>query len=195
MFRKLRRKLILMTMMLVSIVLLIVFSVLAADTARGLRIQSESLLRAALERKELAEPPNIRFGPREPRDTFAMTAFFITTVDNNDGTVTIMGGNAQADTELASAAVKAALTEGRESGVLPALGLRYMVRTGPEWTRIAFADISGENESMRKLLVSSLLVGILGLAGFFAVSVFLSGWAVQPVKKAWERQRQGVILP
>jgi two-component system, OmpR family, sensor histidine kinase CiaH len=190
MIKKLRRKFILMTMILVSAVLLIVFGVLAVYTARNLAAQSETLLRDALAREDGAAFPHIRIGPREPRDTFAMAAFFIATVDGAGEAGAITGGNVQADTELAAAAVKAALAEEAGSGVLPGLGLRYVISSGPEGMRIAFADTSGENESMRKLLLSSLVVGLLGLAGFFAVSVFLSGWAVRPVQKAWERQRQ-----
>jgi two-component system, OmpR family, sensor histidine kinase CiaH len=190
--KRLRLKFILMTMALVSLVLLIVFAVLAADTARSLAAQSESMLYSALERDGKEPLPHLKFSPQEPRDAFAAASYFIVDLDSAGAVSAITGGNVQAETELAAVATAAALAKASASGILPGLGLRYVLKTGPEGTRIAFADTSGETITMRKLLISSLLVGALGLAGFFAVSVFLSGWAVRPVEKAWERQRQFV---
>lgn len=45
---------------------------------------------------------------------------------------------------------------------------------------------------MQRLLLTSLLVGIGGLTAFFVISLFLSAWALRPVERAWERQRQFV---
>ena len=45
---------------------------------------------------------------------------------------------------------------------------------------------------MRRLLLTSLLVGIGGLTAFFIISLFLSAWALRPVERAWERQRRFV---
>lgn len=56
----------------------------------------------------------------------------------------------------------------------------------------AFADRSGEIRSMLSLVITSLLVGLGGLTAFFFISLFLSSWALRPVKRAWEQQRQFV---
>ena len=90
-------------------------------------------------------------------------------------------------------AVSQALASGAREGVLNRLGLRYLVETSPEGeTRIAFADRSWERQNLQGLLLTSLLVGVGALLGFFLISLFLSRLATRPVAKAWEQQRQFV---
>lgn len=72
------------------------------------------------------------------------------------------------------------------------MGLRFLRQDTPSGTRIAFADMSSGRSTMRGLMLTSLLVGIGGLAAFFGISLFLSAWALRPVERAWEQQRQFV---
>ena len=37
-----------------------------------------------------------------------------------------------------------------------------------------------------------LAIGVIALAAFFLISLFLARWAVRPVERAWEQQRQFV---
>ena len=45
---------------------------------------------------------------------------------------------------------------------------------------------------MRDLIGSSLLVGCAALILLFLISLFLAGWALRPVERAWDQQRQFV---
>ena len=45
---------------------------------------------------------------------------------------------------------------------------------------------------MRSLARNCLLIGLLSLAGFFAVGLIVARWAVKPVEQAWQKQRQFV---
>lgn len=94
--------------------------------------------------------------------------------------------------ETLAQAVSLALEGDRDEGVLNALNLRYLLRETAAGTKIAFADRSGEIRSMLSLVITSLLVGLGGLTAFFFISLFLSSWALRPVKRAWEQQRQFV---
>ena len=53
-------------------------------------------------------------------------------------------------------------------------------------------DISAERAAMRNLRLTCVGIGLLALGLFWAVSFLLARWAVRPVERAWEEQRQFV---
>ena len=86
----------------------------------------------------------------------------------------------------------AALETGQPSGVLEEDGLRFC-RTGPPDRQVlVFADVSGERRTMEGLVRTCLLIGGGSLAAFLLISLLLARWAVRPVERAWEQQRQFV---
>ena len=78
------------------------------------------------------------------------------------------------------------------SGELSELGLFYEKRTSDTGVeRVAFADVSSAS-GWQTLALTLAGVGVVALAVFFVISVFFSRWALRPVKRAWEQQRQFV---
>ena len=78
------------------------------------------------------------------------------------------------------------------SGELAELGLFYEKRTSDTGIeRVAFADVSSAS-GWKTLALTLAGVGVVALAIFFVISVFFSRWALRPVKRAWEQQRQFV---
>ena len=57
---------------------------------------------------------------------------------------------------------------------------------------IVFADMSSELMTLHHLLKHSLIVGMAGFLLLLAISIWLSGWAVRPVERAWKQQKQFV---
>mgnify|MGYP002242549979 CR=1 FL=1 len=55
---------------------------------------------------------------------------------------------------------------------------------------LVFADISSERATLDGLRRTCLLIGGLSFLAFLWVSVLLSKWAVRPVERAWQQQRQ-----
>jgi signal transduction histidine kinase len=55
---------------------------------------------------------------------------------------------------------------------------------------IVFYDLTNDISTMFHLLKNCLLVGIGSLIAFFLISVYLANWALKPVAKSWESQRQ-----
>ena len=96
------------------------------------------------------------------------------------------------DTELLVAVYQAAAADGGTWGVLEEYGLRYYREDGMRELRYAFTDISGEIQTLRELLKSSVAIGCLGFAGFLILSIFLAHWTVRPVERAWVEQRRFV---
>lgn len=202
MMQKLRRKFILVNMLLVSLVLLAVFGVLLGSTAQRQKSQSLGAMRLALKWSDEAPPPPFEIGQRFPnpdggRDhdrQSAIVPIFCVTLDGDGSVVSVTSGNnVTVSDELLQSAVTQALASGRSDGVLSRLGLRFLVETSPEGvTRVAFADRSGERDTITSLILTSLLVGLGALAGFFLISLFLSSLALRPAERAWQQQRQFV---
>lgn len=194
MIRKLRRKFVLINMLLVSAVLITVFAVLCFSTYRQIRADSSDALRRALSMGTDGNkvPPRQDFGGKRPEGHTPLLPVFCVLLDES-GTVISIYGEAMSITEdEAAQAVELALADGQTDGTLSGMGLRFLRQDTPSGTRIAFADMSSGRSTMRGLMLTSLLVGIGGLAAFFGISLFLSAWALRPVERAWEQQRQFV---
>ena len=203
MIKKLKKKFILTNMLLVSIVLLVVFGTLVGTNYQQSVGQSVAAMRMALKWSDEAPPPRFEFdikpdfmegerrGDGERR--FTMVPVFSATVDG-DGSIMASqtGGNVTVSDEVLGEAVAQALAAGQNEGTLSGLNLRFMMERGESGTRLAFADRSWEWESLRGILIPSLLVGAGALLIFFLVSLFLAKLSVRPVEQAWEQQRQFV---
>lgn len=96
------------------------------------------------------------------------------------------------DEDLVEEILRQAEASEERIGVLKQYKLRYRKNYSPTQKHIVFADISGEMAAMRSLVKNCSLVCALSLAVFFGISLFLARWAVRPVEKAWNQQRQFV---
>jgi len=61
-----------------------------------------------------------------------------------------------------------------------------------ETYQIAFLDVTDSRHTLRNLLVTFLLVGVVMLAVILIVSRYLADRAIEPIAAAWEKQRQFV---
>jgi Signal transduction histidine kinase len=90
----------------------------------------------------------------------------------------------------AEALIAAVLAYGGEEGILPTQDLRFASRPTFEGIRIAFSDYGQERSEIRSTIAAGCGFAVLTLLLFFAVSRFLSAWALRPVEKAWQQQRR-----
>lgn len=210
MIQRLRRKFIAANMLLVSLVLLIVFAVLVGTHSSQLADQSTGAMRMALKWSEGFAPPRLEIGAQEAlpqapspdgnqdekdgRRDFTMVPVFSVTL-NEDGSIRSLnqGNNVTVEETTLDRAVTEVLALDDDTGRLNGLDLRYLRETdGAGVTRIAFADRGWESESIGQLVLTCLIVGLLGLAGFFLISLFLANLSLRPTEKAWQQQRQFV---
>ena len=87
---------------------------------------------------------------------------------------------------------QAAAASPRRLRVLEEYNLRYYRSDAPMSRFLVFADISSERATLDGLRRTCLLIGGLSFLAFLWVSVLLSKWAVRPVERAWQQQRQFV---
>lgn len=206
MIRKLRIKFILTNMVLVSLVLLVVFAALMGSTSQRLAGQSMAAMRMSLEWSDDRDPPRFEFSPSSDlipdkwadkggsvQQVMMIPVFCVSLTEDGQVDAVYSQESVSVSDEVLEEAVSQALESGTREGILNKLGLRYLVETNREGeTRIAFADRSWARQNLQGLLLTSLLVGIGALLGFFLISLFLSKLATRPVAKAWEQQRQFV---
>ena len=187
MIRRLRLKFVLMNMAFVTALLAAVFS-LVLHTTRNELAQAglRALEQAALEHLGPVRPD------RRPGEPGRVPCFVLRTGPRGELIAAGDGYYDLTDEDWLLTLLAAAQEQGGREGVLEDYGLRFCRSGPPERPVLAFADLSGERQTMAALARTCLLAGSAAFLGFLAVSVLLSRWAVRPVARAWEQQRQFV---
>lgn len=183
MIRKLRLKIVGISVVTVAVVLVSALVILALSTRSQMAQSSEARLYEALEGKlDKSELPGSSGLPCFVAEVYS------------GGTIRLSGSsyyNLQ-DEEMVLHIVQAALEREDDSGVLGDYSLRYLRRIGVVSVRIAFTDCTMEQATMRNLLLRSGLVALAALAVLAGLSYCLAGLVVGPVKRAWQEQKQFV---
>ena len=183
MIRKLRLKIVGISVVTVAVVLVSALVILALSTRSQMAQSSEARLYEALEGKlDKSELPGSSGLPCFVAEVYS------------GGTIRLSGSsyyNLQ-DEEMVLHIVQAALEREDDSGVLGDYSLRYLRRIGVVSARIAFTDCTMEQATMRSLLLRSGLVALAALAVLAGLSYCLAGLVVGPVKRAWQEQKQFV---
>lgn len=181
MIRSLRRKFIAMTMAVFSLLLCVIFSLVVHFTGQNLEAESIRFLQTAA---ESPTQPGIPGQMRQPCFVIRATPW--------GQTVQSSGGFDLSDERLMTQIVALAAASESEMGILEDYSLRYLRTQRPTELTLVFVDISGEKAAMRNLKLTCAAIGLLSLAAFWGVSIFLARWAVRPVERAWAEQRQFV---
>ena len=90
--------------------------------------------------------------------------------------------------EEAASSAREVLAKGKSKGVLG--NLQYLSAEKPYGKIIVFAQRSIEEQLLTRLTSISIAVAGVTIPLLFAFSVFLSGWAVKPVKATFDKQRR-----
>ena len=184
MIRKLRLKIVGISVIAVAVLLVSVLAAVALSTRSQMVRASESRLQEALAGHMLsgAQPGSGGGQPCFVADIYA------------DGTVRLAGsGYYDLDNDaLILSIVQDALQRESREGVLQDYALRYMRQTGTLTVRLAFTDCSQEQATMRSLLLRMGGVSLAALLLLTGVSYWLAGFAVRPVRRAWQEQKQFV---
>ena len=192
MLKQLRRKFVLINMLLVSLVLLVVLSIQLFSAWQQVTAESgDALRRAVLWGENGPDRWQIGSGLIGGDSQPIVPVFCV--IFNWDGTVSmVLDDYVEITEETLAQAVTAALDSDTDQGVLRDLDLRYLRAVTGGKLRIAFADMGWERTNLNHQLLTSLLVLAAALVCFFLISLFLARWAVRPIEKSWQQQRQFV---
>lgn len=193
MIRKLQSKFILINMLLITIVLVIIFIAFYASTQQRLVNESMDVLhRTVMDADRIEMFPREMRGP-EKNPGFTPIPTFTVYLDADNKIINARGALFDlSDKEALNKIVKTSLASNSDTGVITSASLRYLKQSTADGMIIAFVDRSMEISTLTSLVKTSILVGIGSLLVFFFISLFLSRWALRPVEKAWEQQRQFV---
>ena len=182
MIRKLRWKVVGITMLFVTAVMLAVFAGVYLNARTSLRQNAEQQLYQALQRGDGG-----LFRPGQ--DSGSLPSFVVEVYSN--GTVRVSGSSYyQLDDALLAEIVAECLTQEEDSGVLKAYHLRYLRSPSPLSVRIAFTDSSLEQATLRSLVRTSLFIGLGALVVLLLCCYLLAGLITRPVENAWSAQQR-----
>ncbi|MBR1566461.1 MAG: HAMP domain-containing histidine kinase [Oscillospiraceae bacterium] len=187
MIKRLRVKFICYNMLIVLAMMTLLLGILTEYMQKSLlRDQYDMLYR-------IAEEPERRFRPRtDEEENFYPPHFLLET--GKDGSFVARGDGSfdLSDEEALKALYAQVLSQQEKQGVAEDYGLRYVRMETPWGAKLVFSDMSGERATMRRLIKTSILIGVGSCGLFFVISVFLSGVAIKPVDEAWRQQKQFV---
>ncbi|MCQ2557741.1 MAG: HAMP domain-containing histidine kinase [Oscillospiraceae bacterium] len=186
MLKRLRLKFILINMTIVTIMLSLIFGLLYFSTSRGLERNSTQMM------QRIARSPMQMAPPNRQEKEINLPYFSITVTPEGKNIET--GGSFfdLSDSELLTELLSAADREPDHNGTLSSYHLRFLRAETPRGHRYVFADISSEQAVLHSLVETFALLGSAAFLVFLAISYFLARWAVKPVEKAWQQQKQFV---
>lgn len=186
MIRKLRLKFVCINMLIVLILLSVMLGLVMSFTKVRMAEDSVQMMRG------------IAAGPmRSPRPGSQSSdmnlPFFRLTLSPEGELLSCEGGYFDlSDEDFLNRLIEAVRERTAETGVIEDCHLRYLRRETPKEQILVFSDMTSESHALRHLFTSCLLIGLAGLGLFLVVSILLARWAVRPVERAWEQQKQFV---
>ena len=121
-----------------------------------------------------------------------ISSYVIVDVDENGNIINTTENDLTIDSETLEKCVKSALDSSKTFGQITDEGLMYLKKSDMAHSKIIFADNSFISGSLRTSVIISVLMLTGAMAVIFLISLWLSGLAVKPVKRAWEQQKQFV---
>ena len=192
MIRKLQKKFILINMSLVCLVLVIVFASVCLFSYQWNKAETYKVMERVLTSETGMAPPSLEIREKDRNKSELMTAVFSVLVDEDGAVYSVRKENVTISDTTISNLTAETLSTDKQEGILFDSQLRFLIKETPDGAKIAFADMGRELDSLKKLVLSLVLVGLGGLTAFFFISLFISGWILRPVEKAWQQQRQFV---
>ena len=187
MIKKLRIKFICIVMAIAMLMVGGILGVVIYFTGANMEMQSDRMMRTIF-----ANPFQLGNVGKPVGDEVRLP-FFTVQIGNRGELITTGGGYFDlSDKEYLQEIVDLALRDGRESGKLEQYDLRYLRSVSPMGVTIVFADTATEAATIKSLVYSSVFIFLAAMLVFLGISILLSRWAIKPVARAWEQQRQFV---
>ncbi len=186
MLKKLRLKFILINMTIVTVLICFLFGLLYYFTSYNLEKESLDMMRTV--GMQPSQPLPI------PSESGDVRIPYFNIQLNHAGEFAEIDGNFfdLSDNELLTELVQEANNTHQKFGVLESRNLRFLYTETPFGKSIVFADMSSELITLKHLVKTLMLIGIAAFFLFLVVSILLAHWAVKPVEKAWNQQKQFV---
>ena len=187
MLRQLKIKFIAITMILVSIILLFVFTLMYQSNVNATYDKSVEDLKtiSTLDISKFSEPQT-----NKVLKELKFIPLLIVNIDESGVILSQIKSNISMDDESFKSIVKIAHESQEDIGTIKSMDIRYYKKHFSLYEKISFIDISRDNNSLDNLFVVFIMTGVMTLIFFFFIILFLSNWALLPVEKTWNQQKQ-----
>lgn len=188
MIKKLRIKFVLINMSIVVLMLCVILGLVYSFT----RIDLEQESIRMMERVAVASHPTQLGAPGEQGEGVQLP-FFVLQVGPHGELMGTGGGYYDlSDDAMLQGLIREASSSPKRLGVIEEYNLRYCRVETPMKDYLVFSDMSSEQATLNGLMRTCLIIGGLSFVVFLWGSILLSKWAVRPVERAWQQQRQFV---
>ena len=187
MLKRLRIKFIAVIMSIVTVLFIVIFGFVLHFTKQNIQRESIQMMRTMAFRP----PDAVSMGrPDNMPDNIRLPLFTVNISD--DGKLTAFGSDLfdLNDETMLKKLVDAVEERKKDTGILPDYDLRYMRDENGFRKAIVFADISREKAMIKGFIRNSMIIGLIGYAAFFVISLLLAKWVTKPVEKTWNEQKQ-----
>lgn len=211
MLKKLRLRFIMVTMTLVTIILIIILTSIYLFMAQGERLQTTQFMKTVANTESFPSrnmPPMFEKNP--PKDIAPHQSDFLFSPDpslyansflvviDESGGITLryfssdFNINEESDTILDF--ISLAQAKNTSEGIIKINNsqVRFLIKNVPYKQIIVFTDRSSEIAILTRLLWICIFIGLLSLLGFLFITIILSKWAIKPMERAWEKQKEFV---
>lgn len=186
MLKKLKVKFVAAMMVTFTAMLCLVFGLVYHFTQTGLERESVRMMQS------IAANP-FQLGRPDDRSEQVRLPYFMLQIGAGGEIIAAGGGYFDlSDQEFLRELILACAEDGRQIGLIEEYSLRFCRVDAFSGRRLVFADVTSERATLRNLLETCAIVGLLCFGAFLCVSALLAAWMVKPVDKAWEQQRQFV---
>lgn len=186
MLKKLRLKFILINMTIVTMMLGGIFGFLYYSTSRNLERESMRMMDSVAMNPMQKKPPD-----KPPRDVHL--PYFSVMIDHAGKVEAVDSGFFDlSDREFLDELLETTFDKQTDTGVLEEYNLRFLLRELPMGQCIVFADMTSEQSTLRNMVRTFLMIGSAAFLIFLGISILLARWAVKPVDRAWQQQKQFV---
>lgn len=202
MIKRLRKNIILVNMLLVGVVILAILSAVCVNSYFTECDKLERSMNDTLKKSnrfgdgENAMNGSIMNGEgkRELRhdEPMQLSSYEIIKLSSDNSIKEINENGLSVESDTLTEAVKYITQNAPRSGQLNEYGLMYVREDFQGEVKIIFAQTSSLYSSLGNMILICLLLFVISMAVIFLISLWLSGIAVKPVKKAWEQQKQFV---
>lgn len=211
MLKKLRLRFIMTTMTLVTIILIAILTSIYLFMAKGEHRQTAQFMKTIANEEAFPFkniPPMLeknysqeRVGNKHtpmfmPDPSLYANSFLVVLSESGEMTLRYFSSdfdiNAESETILNFIAL--AKAQAAPEGIIKVNNseVRYLIKNQPHAQIIVFTDRSGEIATLRRLLMICIFIGLLSICGFLVITIFLSKWAIKPMERAWEKQKEFV---
>ena len=185
MLKKLRIKFVCTNMLIVTVMLCIIFGLVLNTTKTNLQQQNVQMMETIARDTSPSSRPGMGKPENVPLPYFKLYVDHKGRLIRTESNFYDVSGE-----EFLSELISITIRSENKVETLSEYSLRFYRQETPFGQSIVFSDISGEVETVNGLIRNCVIIGAVSFAAFLGISMLLARWAVRPVDKAWQQQKQ-----